>query len=130
MACELKPTCDFFFGFIWCFLPRDTIDIELTVGTAQGIHTFRKDHTIEMATCSVWSRWMKLFPSLKKKIEVYKEEKKDKKGLYHTNPTPFTKRNPFSKRSTENAQKKGKSKVRKLDMSSFAPPKEKRPANL
>ena len=40
------------------------------------------------------------------------------------------KRSPFCKRSRENTQKKAKSKVRKLDMSRFAPPKAKRPANL
>ena len=129
MACELKPTCKLFFGFLWCSLPRDTIEIELTVRTVQWIHTFRKDHTVKMATCSPWSRWMKLFLSLQKKIEAY-EEKRDEISWFHSNPNPFTKRSPFSKRSRENKQKMGKSKVRKLDTSRFAPPKAKMPANL
>ena len=73
---------------------------------------------------------MKLFPPLQKKIEAYKEEKKDKKSLFHPNPNPFTKGRPFSKRSRENGQKKGNPKVRKLDVSRFSPPKAKRPANI
>ena len=124
-ACELKPTFDFFIGFIWSSLPRDTIDIKLTVRTTQGIHTFRKDCTVKMATCSPLDWLMKLFLSLQKKIEAYEEEKRDEKSLFNLNPNPFTKRSPSSKRSRENKQNKGKSKVRKLDMSRFAPPKAK-----
>ena len=83
MACELKSSCDFLFGFLKCALPEDTIDVKLTVRTVKGIHTFGKDHTTEYATCSPWSRWMKPFPSFRKKIETFKEEKKMKIASSH-----------------------------------------------
>ena len=83
-----------------------------------------------MTTCSPWSMWMKLFLSLQKKTEVYEGEKRDENSLFHPKPNPFTKRSPFSKRSRENKQKKGKSKVRMLDVSKFAPPKTKQPVNV
>ena len=76
MACELKLSCNFLFGFFQCALPEDTMDIEVTGRTVKGIHTYRKDHTTESATCSPWSRWMKPFPSLRNKIEAFKEEKR------------------------------------------------------
>ena len=124
MACELKPACDFF-SFLQCSLPRDTIDVALTVRTVQGIQLFRKDHTVETANCSPWSIWMKLFPPLQKKIKAYKVGKKDERGLFHPIPYPFTKRSSFSKRSRNNMQKRGKSKIRRLDMSKFAHPRQR-----
>ena len=90
MACDVKPACDFVFGFLRCTLPMDTIDVELTVRTVQGIHTFRKDHTSESATCSPWSRWMKPFSSLQKKIEAFEEKKRDKNSSFHPNLIQFT----------------------------------------
>ena len=111
-------------------LPRDTIDIELTLRTVQGIHTFQKDHTVETAICSPWSRWRKLFTSLQKKTEAYEEEKKEERSLFHPNPNQFTKRSSFSKRPRKNMQKKGKFKISRLDMAKFAPPKAERPANF
>ena len=88
MACNLKPPCDFFFGFLWCSLPTDTIDVELNVRTFQGIHTFLKEHTTETATYTLWNRQMKPFPSLQKKMEAYKEEKKEKKIAHYILPLP------------------------------------------
>ena len=73
---------------------------------------------------------MKPFPSLQKTIKAYEEEEKEERGLFQPNPNPFTKRNPFPKRSRENKQKRGRSKVRKLDMSRFTQSKAKRSVNL
>ena len=53
---------------------------------------------------------------------------KEERGLF--DPIHSQKEVPFSKRSRNNIQKKGKSKIRRLDMSRFAPPKAKRPTNL
>ena len=78
MACKMKPGCGFLFGFLWCSLPRDTIDVELTVQMVQGIHTSRKDHAVGTATCSPWSRHVKPFPPLQKKAKAYEEDKRDK----------------------------------------------------
>ena len=130
MACDLKLACNFFFSFLQCSHLRDTIDIELTVRTVKEIHIFRKDQTVKTATRSPLSRQMKLFPSLQKKIEAYKGEKREERSLFHPNLNPFTKRSPFSKRSRNNVQKKGKSKNRRLNIAKFDPPKTKRPANL
>ena len=123
MACDLKPACNFFFGFLWCTIPMDTIDVELPVQTVQGIHTFRTDHTTESSTCIPCIKWMKPFPSLWKKIEAFEEKKKDgtKKPIKKSTP---------SRRSRNNTQEKGKSKTRRLDMSKFTLPKAKRLSNL
>ena len=128
MACELKSMCDFYFGFLRC--SQDIIDVEIMVRTIQGIYTFRKDHNTESSTCSPWSRQMQPFPSLCKKIKALEEEKKGERSLFHPNPNKFSKKPAPSNRSRHSAQRAGKSKVRRLDMSRFAPPKAKRPTNL
>ena len=128
MACDLKPTCDFIFGFLLCTLPMVTIDIELTVRTIQGIHMYRKDQISKQVTCSPSNRLMKPFLSLQKKIEAYEEEKKDKNSPFHPNPIQFTKTNLSAKRSRERSN--GRRKQRKLDMGCSTPPKAKRPANM
>ena len=103
--------CDFVFRFLWCTLPMDTIGIELTVRTVKGIHTFRKNHTTEAATCSPWSRWMKPFPSLQKRIEAYKEEKRNENSPFHPNPIQFTKKNTPNKRSRERSNRRSRQSV-------------------
>ena len=42
MACEFSMQCDFFYGFLECAFPEDTIDVDLKVHTWKGIHTFKK----------------------------------------------------------------------------------------
>ena len=128
MDCDLKPACDVLLGFLWCTLPTCTIDVELTIRTVQGIHMFQKDHTTKTATCSPWSRWMKPFSSLQKKIEAYKEEKKDENSPFCPNPIQFMKKSLPTKRPREKSN--AGRKPRKVNMEHFAPPKAKRPANL
>ena len=125
MACDLKPTCDFIFGFLKCTLPQDIIDVELTVRKVKEIHTFRKDHTTESAT---WSREMKPFPCLRKKVEAFGEEKKDENSPFHPNPIKFTMKDAPTKRSRERSHRR--SKQRKLDMGHFVTSMAKRPAFL
>ena len=91
---DLKPTCGFIFTFLRCTLPKDTIDIDLAVRMAKGIHTFRKDHTTESATCSPWSRQMKHFLSVKKKREVLRRRKKMKIVPLHQIPSKLPKSLP------------------------------------
>ena len=114
MACNLKPTCDFIFGFLRSTLSVDTLDIQLMIRTVQGIHTFRKDHTTESATCSPWNKLIKPFPSLQKKVDAFKEEKKDGNIPFHPNPIKFTKKDTPTKRFMERSHRR--SKKRKLDM--------------
>ena len=69
MACDLAPTCNFLFGYILCTLLDDTVDIDITVHVLKGIHTFRKDQTIQLSKHSPWGMEVKPFPSLRKKDE-------------------------------------------------------------
>ena len=71
---------------------------------------------------------MKLFPSLQKKTEAY-EEKKEERNLFHPDPNPFTKISPFPE-SPEIMHRKGKSKIRRLDITKFALPKCKEASKL
>ena len=114
MACEMKPICNFVFGFLLCTLPMDTIDVEIMVRMVKGIHTFKKDHTTETATCCPLSRKIKPFLSLQKKIKAYEEEKRHKNCQLHPYPIQFTKKNTPNKRFRERPNRR--SKQRKLDM--------------
>ena len=128
MACELKPSCNYLFRFFWCALPEDTMDIKVTVRMVNGIHTYRRDHTTESATCIPWSRQIKPFPSLRKKIEAFKEEKRDENSPFTPSPIKFTKKAVPSKRYRDRSHSRGKSKSKKLDMGHFAPSMAKRQA--
>ena len=48
---------------------EDTIDIEITVRTLKGIHTFRKDLAMQSSMCSPWYSQIRPFPSLLRKME-------------------------------------------------------------
>ena len=61
MACDLEPTCNFLFGFSSCTLPEDTTDVDITVCTLKGIHTFRKDQSMHISRCSPWGIEVKPF---------------------------------------------------------------------
>ena len=78
MGFDLKLLCNFMFWYFQCTLPMDKINIEVTVRMVKGPHTFRKEHTSETTTCSPLSRQINPFPSLRKKIEAFEEEKQDK----------------------------------------------------
>ena len=88
----------------------------------QGIHTFREDNMTESATCSPWSRWMKLFLSLRKKIEAFKEEKRDENSPFTPSSIKFTRKEVPAKRYRDR-----RSMSRKPDIVCFAPSKAKRP---
>ena len=124
MACNSKPACDFIFEFLRCTVPEDMIDVELAVRTVKCIHTFRKDHTTESATCNPWSRQMKPFPLFRKKVEVFEEDRKDENSHFTLNPIKFT--DAPTKRSRKRSHKSGKQ--RRLDMGCCTPSKAKRPA--
>ena len=74
MPCNLAPACNLLFGYFSCTLLEDTIDVNITVHMLKGIHTFRKDWTMQVSKCSPWGRGVKPFPSLKKKMKDYIEE--------------------------------------------------------
>ena len=65
MAREINLVCDFIFGSIHMCLPKDTVDIKLTVRMVKGIYTYCKDHTVESMTFLPWSKTMIPFPPLR-----------------------------------------------------------------
>ena len=73
MAREFSFVCNFIFGLIHKCLQTDTVDIELTIRTVKGIYTYCKDHTVESMIFSLWSKSVISFPSLRQKIQVFKD---------------------------------------------------------
>ena len=76
MAREINPMCDFIFGSICTCLLTDMVDVELTIRTVKGIYTYHKDHTAESMILSLWSKSLIAFPSLRRKIQAYKDNNK------------------------------------------------------
>ena len=74
MAREISPVCDFIFSSIHTCLPTDTVDIELTIRTVMGIYTCCKDHTVELTIFTPWSKSVTPFPSLRCKIQAFKDD--------------------------------------------------------
>ena len=99
MASDLGPTCNFLFEFFLCTLPEDMINVDITVSTLKGIHTFRKDRNTQISRCSPWGMEVKPFPSLQKKMKDYIKECQTIANpcvnrLYPCTPKP----SPFAKR--------------------------------
>ena len=100
MACNLEPQCNFLYGYFTCNLPEGTIDMDVTVCTLKGIHTFTKDHNTQMSTCSLWGTPVRPFPSLRRKMKDYTEECQafinpfavNRENPNRPNPSPFAKK--------------------------------------
>ena len=75
MACVLTPQCNFLYGYFQCQLPEDTIDAEVTVWTMKDIHTFKRDHSMQLISCRPWTSRYCPYPSLIKKMKTYLELK-------------------------------------------------------
>ena len=71
-----SPICNFIFGSIRTCLPTDTVDIDLTISTVKGIYTYRKDCTVESMIFTLWSKKVIPFPSLRWKIQVFQDHKR------------------------------------------------------
>ena len=74
MAREINPVCNFIFGSIHMCLPTDTVDMEMTIRMVEGIYTYHKDHTTESTVFFPCSKTMIPFPSLRQKIQAYKND--------------------------------------------------------
>ena len=64
MACVLTPQCNFLYGFFWCQLPEDTIDVEVKVITMKGIPMFRRECSTKIISCKPWTPNHCPYPSL------------------------------------------------------------------
>ena len=84
-----RPICKFLTGSLRITLMTDTVDVELTVWMVKGIYVYRKDHTMESTIVTSWSKNVTPFPSLRHKIEAYKDKQRDKKVLQWTNSFQF-----------------------------------------
>ena len=114
MNFNIRAHCDFVFYNFYCALFEDTIDIEVTIQSVDDIHTYRRDRTTQAASYSHWSRQMKPYPSIRKKISKYEELKKRNFNSF----TPVRENN-FDKKISRRFQKSRK--YRKLDMGCFMP---------
>ena len=65
-------------------LPADTVDVELTLRTVQGIYICHKDHTMETTIFTSWSKSVIPFPSSRKKDKTFKEDSKGQMTLTWT----------------------------------------------
>ena len=89
MAREITPVCDFIFGSIQAGLLTDTVDVELTLRTVEGIYTYRKDHTAKSTMFSPWSRTVIPFPSLQRKKQAYHNENKQTSAWNKGHAAPY-----------------------------------------
>ena len=105
MNFNLSAQHDFVFHNFGCALPKDTIDIEVTIWTVDGIHTYKRDRTTQITLYSPWSRQVKSFPSLRKRRSF--------------NPFTPVRETNFGKERSRRSQKSRK--YRKLDMGHFSP---------
>ena len=76
MAREISSVCNFIFRLIRTCLPTDMVDEDLTVWTVKGIYTYKKGHTAESMIFTLWSKKAIPFPSLRWKIQVFQDDKR------------------------------------------------------
>ena len=73
MACILQCRCNFLHRSFRCCLPVETVDVEVTVTSMQGIHTFRRDRTCQIIKCNLCSTRLHPHTSLIEKMRTYLE---------------------------------------------------------
>ena len=117
MNFNIRVECEFLFHNFCCALPKDTVDVEVTIRTVECIHTYRRDRTTQAVSYSPWSRQVKPFPSLRKKIAEYQEEKRR-----NFNPFIPVRETYFGKKMKRGRRSQKDGKYRKLDMGCFTPP--------
>ena len=80
MAREINPMCNFIFHSICTCLLTGMWGIELTIKTVKAIYTYHKDHTAESTIFSPWSKSVIPFPSLRQKIQAFKDDNNSKQA--------------------------------------------------
>ena len=73
MACILILQCNFTHRYFRCILPEATINVEVRVKTMKGIHTYRRDCTIQEISCKPWNSRLCPHPSLVRKMQTFLE---------------------------------------------------------
>ena len=123
MVYDVEPQCNFLYRFFTCNLPEGTVDVKVTLCTLKGIHTFRKGHNTQASMCSPWGMQVRPFPSVRRKMKEYIEERQNilnplvPNKEFHNRPVPSlftknpkttpTKRHHIESRSDIKKPKKG-----------------------
>ena len=66
---------------------KDTIDMEVTIRTMKGIHTFKRDCATQIISCRPWSSQLCPYSFLARKMRTYLEVKENTTNPLHPNPT-------------------------------------------
>ena len=114
MACVLTPQCNFMYGYFWCQLLEDTIDVEVTVRTMRDIHSFRRDCSTQVISCKPWTPNHHPYPSLTKKMRTYLELKDQEADSAHPNPNyPEKSKMPLPQKEQNDKKQRRQSSLNK-----------------
>ena len=73
MACLLQPKCNFLHRFFRCKLPIEVVDVKVEITSMQGTHIFRRDQTMQVIKCMLWSTKLHPHPATIKKMKTFLE---------------------------------------------------------
>ena len=68
-------------------MPKDTIEVEVTIRKMNEIHTFKRDHAIQIILCRPWKSQLHPYSSLARKMRTYLEVKENTTNPLHPNVT-------------------------------------------
>ena len=80
--------CMLFHIWLHTYVFADRVDVELTIRMVKGIYTYHKDHTIESMVFLPWSKTVIPFPSLRQKMQAYKNDTKQETRTWNNGVMP------------------------------------------
>ena len=93
----------------------------------KGTYTYRKDHTAESTILTPWNKKVIPFPFLRRKIQVYQDDKRSKMVLPWNNGNTFQFSAPHMTQNNPKKRAPGKIRARCSNKSRYNPMKAKRP---
>ena len=106
MACVLTPQCGFWYSYFWCQLPKNTMDMDMTVRTMKGSLSFKRDCFTLIISCNLWIPDHHPYPSLAEKMMTYLEWKEHVADSRHPSPNYPEKPKSQCQRKHRMAQRK------------------------
>ena len=79
MACQFQPECNFLHIFFKCKLAMEVVDVEVKITSMQGTHLYKKDRTMQVIKCLLWTNNIQPHPTIIKKMKTFLEVE-NKKG--------------------------------------------------
>ena len=73
MACQLQPECNFLHSFFKCKLPMEVVDVEVKITSMQGTHLYKRDQTMQVTKCLLWTNNIQPHPTIIKKMKTFLE---------------------------------------------------------